>query len=225
MKLPAAAAITVALINGPSACVVAGQPRALEAFQTAIMAEAADPANGSQARTPYSQRKPEITTAFLRTTAPFHSGAMAAAAVTASSADAARLGLVVPGTALTIPVYSTADGTDLAASGAEDVMPAIISMQAAECMDFRVAMRAAMVSSVTHVLDFGPGGTDGIGGSALFAARLTEGTGTQVIVARAKAAHVGRSDTPTLSGSDRLFVPAGEVKYALDWAKQFGPKL
>ena len=53
--------------------------------------------------------------------------------------------------------------------------------------DYRKALGAAMASAVTHVLDFGPGGSDGIGGSALFAAKLTQGTGAAVIVARAAA--------------------------------------
>ena len=52
----------------------------------------------------------------------------------------------------------------------------------------------------------------GIGGSALFAAKLAQGTGVQVIVARGAAAVVSRADVPTLSGSDQLFVGADQVR-------------
>jgi fatty acid synthase subunit beta len=225
MKLPPNKALAVALINGPEACVVSGEPKVLAGFKKAVEAQGAEA--GDQARVPFSQRKPAITTAFLRTTAPFHSGAMAAGAAAAICADAARLGLAIPGSALTIPVYSTADGSDLRALADGDVMPAVIAMQAVDRMDYRAALGAVSAAAgVTHVLDFGPGGADGVGGAALFCARLTAGRGVQVIVARAAARKLARADTPTLSGSAALLSgDEGDVPFAVDWAVEFGPKL
>ena len=75
---------------------------------------------------------------------------MAAAAVAAICADAARLGLAVSGSQLTVPVFSTADGSDLRALGQADIIPAMVSMQAVECMDFRAAMKGAPALPVTR---------------------------------------------------------------------------
>ena len=52
-------------------------------------------------------------------------------------------------------------------------MPALIAMQPEEKMDFPAAMGAVSVTNgITHVLDFGPGGNDAVGGSANFAAQV-----------------------------------------------------
>ena len=53
-------------------------------------------------------------------------------------------------------------------------------------------------TGVTHILDFGPGGNDGVGGSANFAAQLTDGKGVQVIVCHADT--VSRDDIPNIFG-------------------------
>jgi hypothetical protein len=79
-------------------------------------------------------------------------------------------------------VYSTSDGADL--REAPDLLGALIRMQAVETMNFQAAIAPlSTAAGITHILDFGPGGNDGIGGSASFGGALKDGTGVAVVVA------------------------------------------
>ncbi len=127
---------------------------------------------------------------------------MAAEASAQILADVAKMGLSVSGSSLKFPVYSTKDGSDLAAVNG-DIMPALIAMQAEEKMDFPAALRTATAAQgVTHVLDFGPGGNDAVGGSANFASQLLDGCGVTVVACVSETP--GRDDLPVLVGAGEL---------------------
>jgi hypothetical protein len=120
-------------------------------------------------------------------------------------------------------VYSTKDGSDLAALGGSDIMPALIAMQSEEKMDFPAAIAtASSANGVTHVLDFGPGGNDSVGGSANFTSQLKDGCGVTVVACVAESP--GREDLAVLVGAEELTAKAEDVTFALDWA-DFAPKL
>jgi hypothetical protein len=89
-------------------------------------------------------------------------------------------------------------------------------------MDFPAAISAVSAANgVTHVLDFGPGGNDAVGGSANFTSQLKDGCGVTV-VACANDGSPGRSDLPALVGSAEL--TADEPTFMTPWS-EFAPKL
>ena len=112
LKLDAQSGMSVSLVNTWDGFVVSGKPESLSALLSAIEKESATP-DEPQGRVPFSKRKPVVTTSFLKVTAPFHSGAMAAGASAQILADVARMSLSVSGASLKFPVYSTFDGSDL----------------------------------------------------------------------------------------------------------------
>lgn len=127
---------------------------------------------------------------------------MAAGASAQILADIARMGLSISGSSLRFPVYSTTDGGDLAAVQG-DIMPALVAMQSEQKMDFPAALSSATASKgVTHVLDFGPGGNDAVGGSANFAAQILDGCGVTVVTCVSDSP--GRDDLPVLVGAEEL---------------------
>jgi fatty acid synthase subunit beta len=92
--------------------------------------------------------------------------------------------------------------------------------QSTQPVNWAAAIRAAVEGNdVSHVLDFGPGGT---GGAANFTACLAEGTGTQVILA--SHAHSGdlerKVDRPTVLGMN--WVVASEEARGLPRAANWG---
>jgi fatty acid synthase subunit beta len=177
---------------------------------------------GTQARIPFSSRKPETTTAFLRVSAPFHSAACAPA-LTAIAADAARVGFELG--ALTAPVHSTVDGSLVT------TVEQLIAMQATECCDFPAAIAtfgqaAAGGAGVTHIIDLGPGGGSGgggVGGSAQFAADIKEGAGVRVILARTTTAAAPElTQSPHVGGLDEFLAP-GPPQFGPNWGVDFAP--
>lgn len=78
--------------------------------------------------------------------------------------------------------------------------------------------QALNVPDLTHIIDFGPGGTSGIGG---LTHRNKEGTGVQIILAGA-----AEGNNKELSYKADLFdADIKAVKYSQNWAKLFQPKL
>jgi len=166
--------LALALVNGPTSCVVSGRPKALLALREALVQISAPACHQD---TSLRQHQPSTTATFLRVSAPFHCDLNNKAAA-ATIAQARRLGLTLPPSALNVPVFSTTDGADLRASPENDLVPLLVRMQALERMDFPRALARVRDGPVTHVLDFGPGGRDGVGG----AASLTSELGVDVAV-------------------------------------------
>ena len=174
---------------------------------------------GTQARVPFSSRKPETTTSFLRVSAPFHSQACAGA-LAAIAADAARVGFSLG--ELLVPVHSTVDGSAIT------TLDQLISMQASECMNFGAAIGSFdQTHGITHILDLGPGGGAGgagVGGSGLFAAAIKEGAGVRVILARTTTPSPEEEDFPHIGGFEEL-VAAGPPQFGPNWGVDYAPKL
>jgi fatty acid synthase subunit beta len=150
---------------------------------------------------------------FLPITAPFHSKYLAnATALIAEDLkdveiDVKRLG---------IPVYDTNTGKDIRETVTGNVVPALVRMITSDPVHWE---KATVFPGATHVLDFGPGGVSGLG---VLTSRNKDGTGVRVILAGTV------NGTLTEVGyKSELFDRDEEhaVKYAVDWVKEYGPRL
>ncbi|KAJ1679555.1 fatty acid synthase alpha subunit Lsd1, partial [Spiromyces aspiralis] len=210
--LPEDRKIEISLHNGPRSYVCCGPPQSLYGLNLALRKLKA-PSGADQGRVPHSQRKLKFTSRFLPITAPFHSKYLAAAPPLILD-DAKRLCCLFDSSELRLPVFSTADGSDLRAING-DITASIINMICLQPVNWPLA---TAMEGLTHIADFGPAGLSGVG-------RLThrnkEGTGVRVILAGALEG-VG----PELSDKGGLFdTRDSAVHLASNWARDFAPRL
>ncbi len=162
--------VQLSLVNGNTAVVLSGEPATLAVLEQKLNQQQLQDSNTPRSAVPFYKRRPVVTTRFLKVTAPFHFSRMDRAE-TLIMADVARIGLRISGDRLAIPVYAT-DGhaRDIAQTcGSADIMPSLVSMQATRAVQWPACVsNASAKNSITHVLDFGPGGPRG-------SARLTRG--------------------------------------------------
>ncbi|CAD6586816.1 MAG: beta subunit of fatty acid synthetase [Alectoria sarmentosa] len=210
--LPKHGQIAVSLVNSPDNFVVTGPPMALHGLNLQLRRIKA-PMDVDQTRIPYSQRKLHFINQFLPITAPFHSPYLAEA-IQALQEDLQDITISANG--LDIPVYNTFTGQDIRVEMAEsdNIVPSLVKMI---CRDPVLWEKAIAMPNATHILDFGPGGSAGL------TSHIKDGTGVRIILA-----------TSTMNGALNTEVGykheifgrnADDVKYAADWAKDYGPKL
>ncbi|ORX59428.1 fatty acid synthase [Hesseltinella vesiculosa] len=203
--------IEITLHNGPRSFVCTGPPQSLYGLNLALRKLKA-PTGLDQSRVPYSQRKIKFSSRFLPITAPFHS-AYLNLATPSLLADVERHQLQIDAKALTIPVYATDSGADLRES--KDLTLDLISLVYSRHVHWE---KAIATKDLTHIIDFGPGGTSGIGGLTY---RNKEGTGAQVLLAGA----LEGSNRDLSYKADLFDADLRAVTYAPNWAKVFQPKL
>ncbi|KAK8022512.1 hypothetical protein PG993_013279 [Apiospora rasikravindrae] len=151
--LPIAKRAYICLVNSSSNFVVSGPERTLAALISSLKAASAKDAQ-SQARVPYSQRKPSPTIRFLPITIPCHS---------------ALLDEAVP------QIDEDLRGLSIRASELHVPSPLLVRMITSE----PVFWAETDFTSATHILDFGPGGTSGAGA---LTHRNVAGTAARVLV-------------------------------------------
>ncbi|KAF9995284.1 beta subunit of fatty acid synthetase, partial [Modicella reniformis] len=209
--LPEDRKIKIALINGPRSVICTGPPQSLYGLNLALRKLKA-PTGLEQGRIPFSQRKIKFSSRFLPITAPFHSPYLDGVAALVEQ-DIARDDLAFDHTLMTIPVFSTDDGKNIAQSS--NVTMELVHQICSLPVHWE---KATATAGLTHVIDFGPGGTSGVGS---FTARNKDGTGVQVIYAGASEG-INRE----LSYKPDLFdANPASLRYAPNWAKEFQPKL
>ncbi|KAK4456910.1 putative fatty acid synthase subunit beta [Cladorrhinum samala] len=210
--LPEDQHISIALINSPRNLVVAGPPRSLCGLNAQLRKVKA--ATGiDQTRTPYTERKVRFVNRFLPITAPFHSKYLQKATklivedLKDVHIDAKSLGAAV---------YDTHSGQDIRDTVTGDVVPALVRMITQDPVQWE---KATVFPDATHILDFGPGGISGLG---VLTSRNKDGTGVRVILAGTITGTV-----PEVGYKAELFDRDEEhaVKYAVDWVKEYGPRL
>ena len=210
--LPPDQHISISLINSPRNLVVAGPPRSLCGLNAQLRKVKA-PTGLDQTRIPHTERKVRFVNRFLPITAPFHSKYLAEAIPLIAEdlkdvqIDVKRLG---------IPVYDTNTGKDLREEVTGNIVPALVRMITSDPVNWE---KATVFPGATHVLDFGPGGISGLG---VLTSRNKDGTGVRVILAGTV------NGTVTEVGyKSELFDRDEEhaVKYAVDWVKEYGPRL
>jgi enoyl reductase-like protein/3-oxoacyl-ACP reductase-like protein/acyl dehydratase len=216
----------ISLVNGRHAVIVSGPPESNHRLLEALRADEAkkdEHGNYVQGRVPFSERKLEFSASYLPVTGPFHSPYMQLVPELAP-ADLERVGATFTAEGLVIPVYHTEDGSNLQTS--PDLMMDLIVQQSVSRVNWPTATAAARTSvdwptgtkaGVTHVIDFGPGGTAGVGA---ITARNLEGTGVQVVLAGSLRGTSALLDKGRLFDSDPASVQIGQ-----SWAGEFGPKL
>ncbi|KAG0311839.1 beta subunit of fatty acid synthetase, partial [Dissophora globulifera] len=209
--LPEDRQIKIALINGPRSVICTGPPQSLYGLNLALRKLKA-PTGLEQGRVPHSQRKIKFSSRFLPITSPFHSSYLDGAAAIIEQ-DIIRDDLAFDHTRMTIPVYSTDSGKDVSGSPTVtmDVVHQILSLSVHW-------EKATAIAGLTHIIDFGPGGTSGVGSMT---ARNKDGTGVQIVIAGAtEGVNKDLSYKPDLFDTN----PAS-LRYAPNWATQFQPKL
>ena len=154
--LPTEKHIVISLINGARNLVVTGPPQSLYGLNLTLR-KAKAPAGLDQARIPHSERKLKFFNRFLPIASPFHSHLLEPANEFIKQ-DLLDAGVEFKQADLKIPVYDTFDGKDLRAyqgSVAERITLCITKLP--------VNWETTTQFKATHILDFGPGGSSGLG--------------------------------------------------------------
>ena len=208
--LPGGDKVMIVLVNGVRNVVVGGPPQSLVSFNKQIRQLKA-PGGADQNRVPSRERKLQFSSRFLPVTVPFHSRYLENAEPIVEE-DLKRHGISLRSSNLKIPVYHTNTGQDLQDAQMGDLLPELGRSVMTKSVDWP---RATAFPNATHILDFGPGGTSGVG--ALMQ-RNKEGTGVHVILAG------------TLTGTNsqvgykaQLFESSRALKYGADWSKDHAP--
>lgn len=210
--LPPHRHISISLINSPRNMVVTGPPASLYGLNSRLRKVKA-PTGLDQTRIPFTQRKVRFVNRFLPITAPFHSKYLAEATdiiyedLKDVNIDAGSLG---------IPVFDTNTGKDLRTEVKGNIIPTLVRLITRDAVNWETA---TVFPKATHILDFGPGGVSGLG---ILTSRNKEGTGVRVILAGAMESSIGEVGVKA-----ELFDRDEEnaIKYAIDWVKEFGPRL
>lgn len=210
--LPPHRHISVSLVNSPRNLVVTGPPTSLYGLNSQLRRVKA-PTGLDQTRVPHTERKVRFVNRFLPITAPFHSQYLAEAT---AMIDEDLKDVSIDASALGIPVYDTNTGKDLRTEVTGNVVPALVRLITRDPVNWE---KATVFPKATHILDFGPGGVSGLG---TLTSRNKEGTGVRVILAGTvdgTITEVGYK--PELFDRDE----ENAIKYAIDWVKEFGPRL
>ena len=164
-----------------------------------------------QTRIPFSKQKPRFNNRFLPITAPFHSKYLAEVSevVIKDLED-----IVLSSASLRLPVFRTESGEDLRKLDNTNIVPLLVRMIVEAPVDWR---KATDFSGATHILDFGPGGTSGVGN---LTHRAKDGAGVKVILATAL-----RGENPEVGSKSEIYGTKGRLPYGKNWLKLYGPKL
>lgn len=210
--LPTEKHIVISLVNGARNLVVTGPPQSLYGLNLTLR-KAKAPAGLDQARIPHSERKLKFFNRFLPIASPFHSHLLEPANEFIKQ-DLKDAGLEFKASDLKIPVYDTFDGKDLrsySGSIAERITLCITKLP----VNWELTTRF----HATHILDFGPGGSSGLG---VLTHRNKDGTGVRVIVAGALEQNLDDE----FGFKQEIFDISSEgLKYSPNWLKEYHPKL
>ena len=221
--LPEHSQLSVSLYNGPRNFVMTGPPRSLYGLVTNLRKIRA-PSGLDQSKVPYSQRKLAFGVRFLMVNAPYHSIYMAGATEKLINQDLKGEELWTADE-LAISVFNTEDGKNIYFYGLVCVLTCRAIGSDMRKMTSSVTrslsdqiftspihwdIATGFPENATHVVDFGPGGVNGIGP---LTARNLEGRGVRVIILGDK----GR-------GEAELF-DVDDVQYEEWWSKKYAPKL
>ncbi|KAF2488037.1 acyl transferase domain-containing protein [Neohortaea acidophila] len=210
--LPKERHIGISLENSARNFVVTGPPMSLYGLNLQLRKLRA-PTGLDQTRVPFTERKVRFVNRFLPITAPFHSPYLAEAI---EHLEQDLKDVQIRADDLGIPVYNTHTGEDIRDAHERDIVPSIVRMICKDPVNWE---KATVMPNATHILDFGPGGISGLG---VLTNRNKDGTGVRVILA-------GTMDgtNPEVGYKPEIFDRDAEhaVKYAVDWVKEYGPKL
>lgn len=210
--LPEDRHISISLVNSANNLVVTGPPISLYGLNLQLRKFKA-PTGLDQTRIPFTERKVRFLNRFLPITSPFHSKYLASS-TKVIEADLEDVKIEIK--SLKIPVYDTNTGKDLRNEVKGDIVPTLVRLISQDEVNWD---KATVFPSATHILDFGPGGTSGLG---VLTSRNKDGTGVRVILAGTTEGTI-----PEVGYKAELFDRDEDhaVKYAVDWMKEHGPRL
>ncbi|KAI2788158.1 hypothetical protein POX_e06170 [Penicillium oxalicum] len=212
--LPECSKAELALINGPHSFVLGGTPKTLSAVSRCLRRNTASP-GVSQARVPYSQRRPEVTIRFLPISVPFHTSHLSTAC-TLVLHDLREMYLARA--ELKTSVYDTSDGSDLKDGTGRDVIPDLVRMIMTRRLNWP---STAHFAGATHIVDLGPGiHEDGIGA---LTNRLKQGTGVRTIIFG--LSNASSAPSPQEFGDREELLNGSTVIPGRDWRKEYRPLL
>ena len=164
--------LSISLINTRYNTVVSGPPQSLCGLN-ARLRNFNVPQDLDQSRVPSSQRKSAFSRSFLPVSAPFHSKYLKKACEEIIK----DVGSVVFAPwSLKLPLYATNSGENLQLCHEADLVPKLVRMITSESVDWPCTIN---FPQATHVLDFGPGGSSGVGA---LVSHIKQGTGLRVIL-------------------------------------------
>ncbi|RAH54459.1 malonyl CoA-acyl carrier protein transacylase [Aspergillus piperis CBS 112811] len=209
--LPQQSRVAISLFNGPQNLVVTGPPLSLYGLSRHL--RGLKPSKTSrEAQIPASKRKPKIEHRFLPITAPFHSMSLdeVVPLVMKDLAD-----ITITGNQLRIPLYATTDGHDMRIHKDRNLIGDIVSMIAREPVHWE---KATSLPNATHIIDFGPGGSAGVGAVTM---HNKAGQGVRLILGSSMKQNEEYGNKAELFNRDSDY----PVVYADNWAEAYGPHL
>jgi fatty acid synthase subunit beta, fungi type len=210
--LPEDRHIGISLVNSARNFVVTGPPMSLYGLNLQLRKVKA-PTGLDQTRIPFTDRKVRFVNRFLPITAPFHSPYLAEA-ITHLESDLDDVQIRADD--LGIAVFDTNTGEDIRQRHETNIVPSLVRMICKDTVNWE---QATVMPTATHILDFGPGGISGLG---VLTNRNKDGTGVRVILAGTMdGTNVEVGYKPEIFDRDS----DNAVKYAVDWVKEYGPKL
>ncbi|KAJ2058736.1 fatty acid synthase alpha subunit Lsd1 [Coemansia sp. S146] len=203
----------LAVVNTVDQFIVASELSAAVKFVAFLHSESADP-DKDQSRIPFPKRKPVIAAQYTTITTPYHCPLLEPAADEAYAMSVEK-GWVLNSSDMHIAVRASDDGHDIRAES--DLSRYLFS---AICVLPVNWPQTTQYPSITHIVDFGPGGLSGFG---LLAYKNIEGMGIPVVCA---GALVSRSSKSYLGSKADLYKTGlASVTTAPNWLTEFGPKL
>lgn len=211
--LPEEKHVNISLVNGARNVVVSGPPESLYGLNLNLR-KAKAPAGLEQSRIPHSQRRLKFSSRFLPIHSPFHSKLLSPATEIILE-DFKKSGLEFDQSKLSIPVFDTFDGKDLRNYEGS------IAARVVECINtLPVNWELATNFKATHLLDFGPGGSSGLG---VLTNKNKEGTGVRIIVAG--DIEVTNEDSEYGFKQELFDKESKNLIFSANWLEEFKPKL
>jgi fatty acid synthase subunit beta len=214
-RLPPNKHASISLANSAASFVVSGPERTLAALIQTLDAPSAMNSR-PLARVPWSQRKPSPSTRFLPITIPCHCSLLddALPLIDGDLGPACA----IRASTLRLPVNKLRDGGHLAAlaeTGEDaDLTPLLVRLITSTPVEWT----EVDFTGATHIVDFGPGGTSGVG--AITHRNLT-GSGARVIIAGKLERSESAADNKAGLGSlpELLSAEADHVSWGPDFAR------
>ncbi|KAJ1987194.1 fatty acid synthase alpha subunit Lsd1 [Coemansia umbellata] len=202
--------VYLSLINGSRVFVVSGATGPIARFVRKLALEY-DAEGVDQSRISFSQRKPRVSYSYISINAPYHCKLL-----THAMEDAYRYaevkGWLLDTREMRCPVRASCDGHDIREE--KNLSHYLLKSMCVLPVNWPAAICSP---GVTHVVDFGPGGTGGFGE---LTARILEGRGIPIICASMFAKRL-----PLASKADLYRTDASALSKASNWAQDFAPKL
>ncbi|KAJ2358459.1 fatty acid synthase alpha subunit Lsd1 [Coemansia sp. RSA 2618] len=203
--------VYLSLANSVQMHVVSGAIPSMRKFVDMLTTDF-DTENKDQTRVPYSQRKVRVLVKYLSINGPYHCPLLKHAYEGACQYATER-NWTLDGHSLRRPVKTYEDGRDI--HGVPELSHYLLKCMMVFPVDWPAAVECP---EITHVVDFGPGGTSGFG---TIVHRIYEGRGVATVCAGAFVSY----SSPLRAKADLYQADASAVVPPKSWAAEYAPWL